>query len=127
MRENPPQVELQFPAGKLADYGLDGFTSIANYVWSKSSTTPAHGEDFEAQTQAQPNDSTRPYLADRLQTFTCRKGYLALGYNGAKPQRRQHAAPERMAWGFDSTVRSRAAAFQMNYNSKTTSAEAGRG
>jgi len=60
-RRTPRQVELQFPAGSLRITGWHGFTSIANYVWSKSLDNSSDGEDFEPNA-AQPNDSTRPYL-----------------------------------------------------------------
>ncbi len=41
--------------------GWKGVTSVANYVWSKSLDNSSDGEDF-VPNQAQPNDSTRPWL-----------------------------------------------------------------
>lgn len=41
--------------------GWHGITSIMNYVWSKSLDNSSDGEDFEPN-DAQPNDSTRPWL-----------------------------------------------------------------
>jgi outer membrane receptor protein involved in Fe transport len=41
--------------------GWHGATSILNYVWSKSLDNSSDGEDFEPN-EAQPNDSTQPWL-----------------------------------------------------------------
>jgi len=41
--------------------GWHGVTSILNYVWSKSLDNSSDGEDFEPN-DAQPNDSTKPWL-----------------------------------------------------------------
>jgi hypothetical protein len=101
--------------GSLRITGWHGFTSIANYVWSKSLDNSSDGEDFEPNA-AQPNDSTRPYLEygpsnfNLPQRFTWLFGYKVPN-SGGSMQRLKNG------WGFDSTVTLQSGQpFQMNYN-----------
>ena len=55
------QVELQALQVSYPHTGWNGVTSIVNYVYSKSLDNSSDGEDFEPN-DAQPNDSTQPWL-----------------------------------------------------------------
>jgi hypothetical protein len=93
----------------------NGFTSIVNYVWSKSLDNSSDGEDFEPNA-AQPNDSTRPALEygpsnfNLPQRFTWIFSYKVPNTGGSMQRLKN-------GWGFDSTVTLQSGQpFQFNYN-----------
>jgi len=92
-----------------------GFTSIVNYVWSKSLDNSSDGEDFEPNA-AQPNNSTAPQLEygpsnfNLPQRFTWIFGYRVPDHGGSMQKLKN-------GWGFDSTVTLQSGQpFQFNYN-----------
>ncbi len=94
---------------------LDGFTSIVNYVWSKSLDNSSDGEDFEPNA-AQPNNSTQPNLEygpsnfNLPQRFTWIFSYKVPNIGGSMQRLKN-------GWGFDSTVTMQSGQpFQFNYN-----------
>ncbi len=92
-----------------------GFTSIVNYVWSRSMDNSSDGFDFEPNA-AQPNNSTNPNAEygpsnfDVPQRFTWIAGY-ELPHMGGDWQKLKNG------WGIDSTVTLQSGQpFQLNYN-----------
>ena len=95
--------------------GWKGITSVVNYVWSKSLDNSSDGEDFEPN-EAQPNDSTRPWLEygpssfNIPQRFTWNFGY-ELPNRGGSMQKLKNG------WGVNSILTLQSGQpFHLNYN-----------
>ena len=95
--------------------GWKGVTSAVNYVWSKSLDNSSDGEDFEPN-EAQPNDSTRPWLEygpssfNIPHRFTWNFGY-EFGHSGGGMQKLKNG------WGINSILTLQSGQpFHLNYN-----------
>jgi outer membrane receptor protein involved in Fe transport len=95
--------------------GWHGVTSILNYVYSKSLDNSSDGEDFEPN-EAQPNDSTRPYLEygpsgfNLTHRFTWNFAYDFPTMGGSMQKLKN-------GWGFNSVATLQSGQpFHLNYN-----------
>jgi outer membrane receptor protein involved in Fe transport len=95
--------------------GWKGVTSVLNYVWSKSLDNSSDGEDFEPN-EAQPNDSTRPWLEygpssfNIPHRFTWNFGY-EFPHSGGSMQALKNG------WGLNSVLTLQSGQpFHLNYN-----------
>jgi len=92
-----------------------GFTSVLNYVWSKSLDNSSDGEDF-IPNAAQPQDSNNPQLEYGPSNFNIphRVSWIA-GYE--LPKMGGSLSRLRNGWGVDSTVNLQSGQpFTLNYN-----------
>jgi hypothetical protein len=92
-----------------------GFTSIVNYVWSKSLDNSSDGEDFVVNA-AQPQDSNSPQREYGLSNFDIRNRFTwILGYEF--PRLSGSLQKLKNGWGVDSTVTMQSGQpFTLNYN-----------
>jgi outer membrane receptor protein involved in Fe transport len=95
--------------------GWKGVTSVVNYVYSKSLDNSSDGEDFEPN-EAQPNDSTRPWLEygpssfNIPHRFTWNFGY-EFPHSGGSMQALKNG------WGINSILTLQSGQpFHLNYN-----------
>ena len=95
--------------------GWKGVTSVVNYVYSKSLDNSSDGEDFEPN-EAQPNDSTRPWLEygpssfNVPNRFTWNFGYELPSHGGSMQALKS-------GWGINSILTLQAGQpFHLNYN-----------
>ena len=92
-----------------------GFTSIVNYVWSKSLDNSSDGEDFVVNA-AQPQDSNSPQKEYGLSNFDIRNRFTwILGYEFPKLSGSMQKLKN--GWGVDSTITMQSGQpFTLNYN-----------
>jgi outer membrane receptor protein involved in Fe transport len=95
--------------------GWHGLSSIVNYVYSKSLDNSSDGEDFEPN-EAQPNDSTRPWLEygpssfQILHRFTWNLSYEFPNRGGSMQKLKN-------GWGLNSVITLQGGQpFHLNYN-----------
>ncbi|HEV2698875.1 MAG TPA: TonB-dependent receptor [Terriglobales bacterium] len=92
-----------------------GFTSIVNYVWSKSLDNSSDGEDFIVNA-AQPQDSTNPQRENGPSNFNVPNRFVWIaGFEF--PKMSGSMAQLKNGWGMDSTVSLQSGQpFTLNYN-----------
>ena len=95
--------------------GWHGFTSIVNYVYSKSLDNSSDGEDFEPN-EAQPNDSTQPQLEYGPSSFQILHRFTwNLAYEF--PNRGGNWQKLKNGWGVNSIITLQGGQpFHLNYN-----------
>ena len=95
--------------------GWKGITSVVNYVWSKSLDNSSDGEDFEPN-EAQPNDSTRPWLEYGPSSFNIPHRFTwNFGYE--LPNRGGSMQKLKNGWGVNSILTLQSGQpFHLNYN-----------
>lgn len=94
-----------------------GFTSIVNYVWSKSLDNSSDGEDF-IPNAAQPQNSTAPQLEYGPSSFNVPHRFVwVAGYD--LPKHGGSMAKLKDGWGFQSSVNLQSGQpFTLNYNAE---------
>jgi len=94
-----------------------GFTSIVNYVWSKSLDNSSDGEDF-IPNAAQPQNSTAPQLEYGPSSFNVPHRFVwVAGYD--LPKMGGSMAKLKDGWGFQSSVNLQSGQpFTLNYNAE---------
>jgi carboxypeptidase family protein/TonB-dependent receptor-like protein len=95
--------------------GWHGVSSVLNYVYSKSLDNSSDGEDFEPN-EAQPNDSTQPWLEYGPSSFNIiNRGTWNFSYE--MPNRGGSWQKLKNGWGFNSVVTLQGGQpFHLNYN-----------
>jgi len=95
--------------------GWKGITSVVNYVWSKSLDNSSDGEDFEPN-EAQPNDSTRPWLEYGPSSFNIPHRFTwNFGYE--LPNRGGSMQKLKNGWGVNGILTLQSGQpFHLNYN-----------
>ncbi|HET8825803.1 MAG TPA: TonB-dependent receptor [Terriglobales bacterium] len=92
-----------------------GFTSIVNYVWSKSLDNSSDGEDFVVNA-AQPQDSNSPQREYGLSNFDIRNRFTWIA-SFEFPKLSGGMQRLKNGWGMDSTVTMQSGQpFTLNYN-----------
>jgi Carboxypeptidase regulatory-like domain/TonB dependent receptor len=94
-----------------------GFTSIVNYVWSKSLDNSSDGEDF-IPNAAQPQNSTNPAAEYGPSSFNLPHRFVwVTGYD--LPKRGGQMAKLKNGWGFQSSANLQSGQpFTLNYNAE---------
>jgi len=92
-----------------------GFTSVVNYVWSKSLDNSSDGEDFVVNA-AQPQNSTAPQLEKGPSNFNIPHRFVWIA-SYALPKKGGRMAKLKDGWGIDSaTTLQSGQPFTLNYN-----------
>jgi outer membrane receptor protein involved in Fe transport len=105
---NALQVSYRITAWK-------GVTSVLNYVWSKSLDNSSDGEDFEPN-EAQPNDSTRPWLEYGPSSFNI-PHRLTWNFGYEFPHSGGSMQALKNGWGINSILTLQSGQpFHLNYN-----------
>jgi hypothetical protein len=92
-----------------------GFTSVVNYVWSKSLDNSSDGEDFVVNA-AQPQDSNNPQREYGPSNFNVPNRFVWIA-SYALPKMGGHMAKLRDGWGIDSAATLQSGQpFTLNYN-----------
>jgi hypothetical protein len=98
---------------RVANYR--GFTSVVNYVWSKSLDNSSDGEDFVVNA-AQPQNSTAPQLEKGPSNFNVPHRFVWIA-SYAFPKMGGHMAKLKDGWGIDSAATLQSGQpFTLNYN-----------
>jgi hypothetical protein len=98
---------------RVANYR--GFTSVVNYVWSKSLDNSSDGEDFVVNA-AQPQNSTMPQLEKGPSNFNVPHRFVWIA-SYALPKMGGHMAKLKDGWGIDSAATLQSGQpFTLNYN-----------
>ena len=98
---------------RIANY--HGFTSLVNYVWSKSLDNSSDGEDFVVNA-AQPQNSTRPQLEKGPSNFNIPHRFVWIA-SYAFPKMAGRMAKFKNGWGIDSAATLQSGQpFTLNYN-----------
>jgi hypothetical protein len=94
-----------------------GFTSVVNYVWSKSLDNSSDGEDF-IPNAAQPQNSTNPAAEYGPSSFNVPHRFVwVAGYD--LPKMGGHLAKLKDGWGFQSSLNLQSGQpFTFNYNAE---------
>jgi Carboxypeptidase regulatory-like domain/TonB-dependent Receptor Plug Domain len=92
-----------------------GFTSVVNYVWSKSLDNSSDGEDFVVNA-AQPQNSTQPQLEKGPSNFNIPNRFVWIA-SYALPKMGGNMSKLRNGWGIDSSATLQSGQpFTLNYN-----------
>jgi Carboxypeptidase regulatory-like domain/TonB-dependent Receptor Plug Domain len=95
--------------------GWHGLSSIVNYVYSKSLDNSSDGEDFEPN-EAQPNDSTRPWLEYGPSSFQILHRFT-WNFSYEFPNRGGNMQKLKNGWGLNSVLTLQGGQpFHLNYN-----------
>jgi outer membrane receptor protein involved in Fe transport len=95
--------------------GWHGFTTAANFVWSRSIDTASDGADF-IPNAAQPNDSTRPNLEKGNSNFDIRRRFT-WNYVYQFPNRKGSWSKLTDGWGLDGVLNLQdGQPFHLNFN-----------
>jgi outer membrane receptor protein involved in Fe transport len=95
--------------------GWRGVSSIVNYVYSKSLDNSSDGEDFEPN-EAQPNDSTRPWLEYGPSSFQILHRFT-WNFSYEFPNRGGSMQKLKNGWGLNSIITLQGGQpFHLNYN-----------
>ena len=98
---------------RLANY--HGFTSLVNYVWSKSLDNSSDGEDFVVNA-AQPQNSTMPQLEKGPSNFNIPHRFVWIA-SYTLPKMSGRMAKFKNGWGIDSSATLQSGQpFTLNYN-----------
>ena len=109
-QSNYHSLQTQF---RVANY--HGFTTLVNYVWSKSLDNSSDGEDFVVNA-AQPQDSNRPQLEYGPSNFNIPHRFVWIA-SYALPKMSGGMQKLKNGWGMDSSVTLQSGQpFTLNYN-----------